>query len=208
MGNVMCGIPLTVFLSIVTPVHITNNIISSSAVQRTHQRAESLRRVPTGDARRLHADAHVLLHELGFGLARVMLPHGAFVRAHERLAQVVLASGSRQHMHQQVEESRACTHGRHVTGRGFPKGKGPPWVQRWDVLTWNSSTGGQVKTSHNFATVMLSFTPRGKSQIYRKNVHVFCCYEVEGNSCKASLWLCVLFALRGQVLLLCVWTLS
>lgn len=135
-----------------------------------------------------------------------MLPHGAFVRAHERLAQVVLASGSRQHVHQQVEESRARTHGRHVTERGFPEGKGPPWVQRWDVLTWNSCTGGQVKTSHNFATVMLSFTPRGKSQIYRKNVHVFCCYEVEGNSCKASLLLCVLFALRGQVLLLCVWT--
>lgn len=88
---------------------------------RTHQSAESLRRVPTGDARRLDEDAHVLLHELGFGLARVMLPHGAFVRAHEGLAQVVLASGSRQHVHQQVEESRAYPHDRRVTERGFPK---------------------------------------------------------------------------------------
>ncbi len=104
---------------------------SCNFFQRTHQSAESLRRIPAGDAWRLDTDAHVLLHGLGFGLARVMLPHGAFVCAHERLALVVLASCSRQHMHQQVEKSCASTHGRRVNKRGFPR-------------VWRNGTGTTV----------------------------------------------------------------
>jgi len=57
----------------------------------TDQGAEALRWVPARDPRRIHFDAHVVLHRAALGLAGVVLPYGAIVRAHQGLAQLVLA---------------------------------------------------------------------------------------------------------------------
>ena len=57
----------------------------------TDQGAEALGRVSARDPRRVHFDAHVVLHGSGLGLAGVVLPHRTIVRAHQGLAQLVLA---------------------------------------------------------------------------------------------------------------------
>ena len=69
--------------------------------KRTHQRAEPLRRVPTRDPGRVHLDPHVVFHGRGLRLARVLLPHRALIRAHQGLAQIVLAQGGGQAAQQQ-----------------------------------------------------------------------------------------------------------
>lgn len=67
----------------------------------TYQGAEPLRWVSTRDSRRIHFDPHVVFHGCGFRLARVMLPHRAFIRAHQGLAQFVLAQSGGQVVQQQ-----------------------------------------------------------------------------------------------------------
>lgn len=75
--------------------------VLSKSVTWTHQSAEPLGRVPTRDSRRVHLDPHVVFHGRGLGLARVMLPHRALIRAHQGLAQLVLAQGGGQAVQQQ-----------------------------------------------------------------------------------------------------------
>lgn len=67
----------------------------------THQSAEPLGRVSTRDSGRIHLDPHVVFHGRGFGLARVLLPLRALIRAHQGLAQFVLAQSGSQAVQQQ-----------------------------------------------------------------------------------------------------------
>lgn len=82
----------------------------------TYQSAEPLRWISTRDSVRIHLDPHVVLHGRGTGLACVMFPHRALVRAHQRLAHVVLAEGGgpavQQQQQQQQQQRSPEEHGR------------------------------------------------------------------------------------------------
>ena len=67
----------------------------------THQSAEPLGRVSTSDSGRIHLDPHVVFHGRAFRLTRVLLPHRALIRAHQGLAQFVLAQRGGQAAQQQ-----------------------------------------------------------------------------------------------------------
>lgn len=85
--------------------------------RRTHQSAEPLRWIPTRDPRRIYFDPHVVFHGRRFGLARVMLPHRALIRAHQGLAQFVLAHRGGQAVQQQQQRGLE-EHGRLVEEGG------------------------------------------------------------------------------------------
>lgn len=92
-----------------TVLHVNRGV--KGVLTWTHQSAKPFRWVATRDSRRIHLDSHVVFHGRGFRMARVLLPHRALVRAHQGLAQFVLAQGGGQAVQQQ-QKHRLEVHGR------------------------------------------------------------------------------------------------